>query len=402
MKKYIVLLLISIWCNVHINAQTITIENESNIDELKIKSGGNRVTSKANLLLADYQFSSGSGHFRKEESINLRLKVKNISSVGIDNVNIQLVLPDKVFGNTNSTISLLAANTEKEVNFSFYILKDVPGNSVSVTVQLSGQNFEITSKIVSFKFEEEQVKSYAFILTTSDYDDNRTWKSLPNSKEAGDKLTQLLKEDYKFEKIVHKNNINLDEFSNLLLQMKDVGENDQLLIYIASHGYFDGNFATGYLVFKNTLTNNTQQMFAHAQLAQIIDHFPSKHILIIIDACYSSTFDYEVVKAMTASGLYSKGNKTTEQYINDQKKIKSRLYLTSGETQTGTGSSTQAYSPFSSSIIERLQNSNYKSEGLIDYNILRNDLEQRRINPTPRGAGFGSNQTGSNFLFIVK
>jgi len=318
------------------------------------------------------------------------------------NVEVEIVWPQHVFGNSSFKIPTLAANSTYGLTTELFVNQGYLQPALNAVLKISASNAAEYKTTISVSFEQNTVKTYAYILTTSNYSDNKTWGALPNANAAGLKLKEILQNDYQVEKIVHKNNLSTDDFTGFLKDMKNVDENDQLFIYIAGHGHFDADFRTGYLVFNNTAGLNTTSMYNHAQLAQILEHIPSKHIFLVIDACYSSTFDFEVVNAMLAGNLRGRETKSMEQYMKDELKLKSRLYLTSGETQTGTGSSQSTYSPFSSAIIQALQNTLYRNDGVVNYYELRFDLEQRKLNPTPRGAHFGSNETGSNFLFILK
>ncbi len=384
------------------HAQNTILEAESAPGKLNIAEKKAVVVTEEAALEVKYSFSSPQGNIKKGSNAKLTLSIKNVSSVMAQNVELKLQLPTNIYGPDYKNIGNVAANSQNSSEWEFFLSAQMAGNQASFVLSIKGANVPEKKYTLTLQLDIDIIKSHAFILTTSQYTDHATWGQLPNAKAAGEKLKQILENDYLFDKVVHKNNLSLNDFMEQLKQMKQVDENDQLLIYIAGHGYYDRDFGTGHLVFNNSEGLNTQTMFSHAQLSQMIDYFPSKHILIIIDACYSSTFDLEVAKAMLAGELRGKGTKTMEQYVVDELKLISRLYLTSGETQTATGSSTQLYSPFSSALIESLLSPDYKADEVVTYLELRNDLDKRKIKPTPRGGGFGRNETRSNFLFLVK
>ena len=76
---------------------------------------------------------------------------------------------------------------------------------------------------------------------------------------------------------------------------KDYSDDDQLFIFFAGHGYFDDTFKGGYLVARDTqLPNQDEAMLgyvSHSVVRDIIDAMNCKHILVVLDTCYSGTFD---------------------------------------------------------------------------------------------------------------
>ena len=402
--KNIILIFLFLTASLGLNAQIVR-EAESDIGSLDI--GSTTPTEQdeaANLNISSSNFSSSNGKFKKNNDISIDVEIKNNSSVIATGLRVEISLPSMVLVNGSSShiSETLASNATKNIKFTFFVRNEYQGVKIPVKIKYSCDKSTAKSKTFVLNLDESVVKNHAFILTTSTYANSSVWAYLPNAQKSGSKLDSLCKNDYQFNDIYYKNNLSTDDFTSALKKMKEVDENDQLLIYIAGHGYFDKVFSQGYLVFNNTNARETSTMFSHAQLAQILDKMPCKHILVIIDACYSSTFDFKVVDAMLAGDLRSRGTKSIDKYIKDELKLKTRLYLTSGETQTGTGTRNSEYSPFSSAIINALQNSTYKNDGVVNYYELRYGLDQQKIKPTPRGADFGSNETNANFLFIVK
>ena len=75
----------------------------------------------------------------------------------------------------------------------------------------------------------------------------------------------------------------------------DYSDDDQLFIFFAGHGYFDETFRSGYLVARDTRKpeddRGMQSYVSHSVIRDIIDRMRCKHIFLVLDTCYSGTFD---------------------------------------------------------------------------------------------------------------
>ena len=76
----------------------------------------------------------------------------------------------------------------------------------------------------------------------------------------------------------------------------DYRGDDQLFIFFAGHGTFVQDFREGYLIAKNSIKDDSDAStyLSHSQLRNIIDQIPCKHIFVVIDACFSGTFDERI------------------------------------------------------------------------------------------------------------
>ena len=65
--------------------------------------------------------------------------------------------------------------------------------------------------------------------------------------------------------------------------------------FFAGHGYFDDTFEVGYLVAKDTQKpEDDPEMLSyvsHSVIRDIVDRINCRHIFLVLDTCYSGTFD---------------------------------------------------------------------------------------------------------------
>lgn len=246
---------------------------------------------------------------------------------------------------------------------------------------------------------ENTVNNYALIITNSTYQDS-IWRDLPGSFTAGDLLKKELEEDHGFE-VDHRTNLRRNEMYEVFKEYatKIYGPNDQLLIFFSGHGDVDiyGDSRVGFLATTDSKGLFRSTYYSHSQLRDVVDAIPCKHILLILDACFSSTFDRSIEEAITMGrgDRWEKGM-NFENFKEEKLKAKSRLYLTSGTTQTRAGRGKRP-SPFSNAILKSIN----KNSKVLTFGGLTSYIEKMKLNPLPYSGDFGSHQVGGSFLLIL-
>src|SRR5438552_3540956 len=137
-------------------------------------------------------------------------------------------------------------------------------------------------------------KDYAPLFATNDYD---TWQPLVNPVPDAEAIARELEQNYGFETELVKNPSKERILTKLREYLrKGYAETDQLLIFFAGHGLYDDLTAQGFIVARDSRADdeNHGSYESYDDLRQIIDSIPAKHILLMLDACYSGTFDRRV------------------------------------------------------------------------------------------------------------
>ena len=233
-------------------------------------------------------------------------------------------------------------------------------------------------------------KDYALLFGVEDYDD---WPELHNPVSDAESIRHDLEELYGFQTELIKNPTWADIFETFRRYAEmDYSDDDQLFIFFAGHGYFDETFRSGYLVARDTRRpkddRGMQSYVSHSVIRDIIDRMSCKHIFLVLDTCYSGTFDRliamrgDVSKRLTVEDIQRKFQYTT------------RWYLTSGGNEI-----VYDDSPFVHQFLEAL-----RSKGGVDNILTRDEIlsyVQRLVSPKPCASGFGSDEPGSDFLFFA-
>ena len=173
-------------------------------------------------------------------------------------------------------------------------------------------------------------------------------------------------------------------------------DEDQLFIFFAGHGHFHNIFKEGYLVLQDTKLPKADttmgSYLSHSEFRNIIDRMPCKHILLALDTCYSGTFDERIAMRGEAEAPFDSLSPADIERI---KTYKTRWYLTSGAIEQVPDDSL-----FIRALLEALRSKGGRNNILTIDEILY--YLKKVENPKPRASEFGSNERGSNFLFLAK
>ena len=177
---------------------------------------------------------------------------------------------------------------------------------------------------------------------------------------------------------------------------KEYTPEDQLLIFFAGHGDFDQVTNMGYLVCQDTKKPDDDSFrisyFSHSDFRDIIDRMSCEHILLVLDTCYSGTFDERLAMRGDEENMF---DFLSQVDIERKLTYTTRWYFTSGAKEQ-----VPDYSLFVRAFLDAL-----RSEGGRD-NILtiKETLTyiEKLSSPKPCSDGFGRNAPGSDFLFIKK
>jgi hypothetical protein len=134
-------------------------------------------------------------------------------------------------------------------------------------------------------------KYYALIIGIEDYQD----PTIPDLEEpVGDasSLSNILNTKYTFDKEnikLLKNPTRYQVFQALEALSKKVKESDNLLIFYAGHGYWDEQRKQGYWFPSDGKKADRSSWVTNADLKEYISTIPSKHTLLITDACFAGS-----------------------------------------------------------------------------------------------------------------
>ncbi|MCY4569002.1 MAG: caspase family protein [Candidatus Poribacteria bacterium] len=237
-------------------------------------------------------------------------------------------------------------------------------------------------------------RNYALLFAVDTYDH---WPKLRYPHFDAINIKQDLEDIYGFEVELIQNPAKADILRELhKYAQKEYAPEDQLLIFFAGHGDFDTVTNMGYIVSQDTKKPQDDivrlSYFSHSYFRDIIDRMSCKHIFLVMDTCYSGTFDERLAMRGEAENL-------TEMLSSEDIKRKltytTRWYLTSGAKEKVPDDSL-----FVRALLEALR-SKGGSDNVLTIKEILTYLEDLS-DPTPCFDEFGRNAPGSDFLFIAK
>ena len=113
----------------------------------------------------------------------------------------------------------------------------------------------------------------------------------------------------------------------------------------------------------------------------------------LMDVCFGGTFD----PVVAARGGADYENVDKNDFIQRKMQYQTRLYLTSGGKEYVPDGRPNQHSPFARKFLAALRGGG-GTDGILTYNEILTYTE--KVNPEPRAGEFGSNEPGSDFLFI--
>jgi Caspase domain len=241
---------------------------------------------------------------------------------------------------------------------------------------------------------------YALFIATDEYAYSN-WKRLGNPTRDAIAVAKTLEDNYGFKTEIVKNPILSDVVVVLEKYLgRQYEDGDQLFIFIAGHGHYIQNTRQGYLVFKDSLPVEKDRIgstyLSYPILRNLIDNIPCKHILLVIDACYSGTFDEAIAKR---GPLRGSADPPLPRFIEAKMQYTTRRYITSAANQPVYDGDKDKNSPFTSRLLEAFRNFGGQSGYLTIASI---EVNLQTLTPTPLSDKWGQDEPGSEFFFFAK
>jgi len=259
---------------------------------------------------------------------------------------------------------------------------------------MMAQEFEGFSNMVSVDLATEgevnsKGKYYALLIGVSDYEDPEI---LDLDEPLNDVLSmsEILANNYTFEQQdiqILKNPSREDMIVALDQLSNKITDKDNLMIFYAGHGYYNEKTNQGFWLPADAQKNNTANWFRNSTLVDYIGSIPSKHTLLVSDACFSGSI-FKTRKAFNnASMAYFKLSA-----------VKSRKGMTSG-----TLNEVPDKSVFTKYLKQRLEDNNQK---FLSSEELFSSFKIAVMNNSPNIPQYGEIQNvgdeGGDFIFIRK
>ncbi|MDQ3110904.1 MAG: caspase family protein [Bacteroidota bacterium] len=242
------------------------------------------------------------------------------------------------------------------------------------------------------------IRNYALIVGVSDYKDS-AWHDLPNPVGDASALNEELKNHYGFETNFLENPTKSELHKALTsLMSKNFDKNSQVLIFFAGHG--GKNAVDGFFVPSDgkdpAQDEEMNTVITYSMLWRIIKGLPSQHTLLILDACYSGTFDEDAMAANRELAPDKKINLDKLRLVRERMQYGFKGYIASGIEPVSDGTPGK-HSPFMNSLLDCLRNG-FTENYVVTFSTLSAAVE-KTTTPVPR-CSIINKEPGGDFLFI--
>lgn len=321
-----------------------------------------------------------SGNYRSEEE-ELHMTAKTTDEYGINYVAVN----SKIVEVTEQGLFMVNMNLREGPNEINIISVDENNN-------LSRKNISVEYKPRIVTFAEQVLETstyYGLFIGIDDYKD-RAIADLDNPIRDAKRLHDVLTTYYTFEPEnvqFLKNPTREDIVVALDLLSRTVTSNDNLLIFYAGHGYWDKTAMVGSWLPSDARQDSRTAWMLNSSLVDYLRLVPSKHTLLITDACFSGA----IFKEREA---FSDASMAIEKLYG----LKSRNAMTSGTLEA-----VPDESAFIKYLVENLENN---PERYISSEQLFSSFKIAVINNSAAIPQFGDIQNvgdeGGDFIFIKR
>ncbi len=238
-------------------------------------------------------------------------------------------------------------------------------------------------------------KDLALIFATDRYEE---WDDLVNPIDDAHSIAKELEDNYGF-RVEIVENATKEQVWEKIRDYADLSYHpqDQLMIFFAGHGHYDETFGEGYVVPTNAKRNDVSKTsyISHNRLRSNIDNIKCKHLLLAMDVCFGGTFDPVLSRSRALEDYSVPSNEMVVRKLS----MRTRKYITSGGKEYVSDGIPGQHSPFAAKMIKSLRTRGGEDR-VLTLSELKSGMENLIL--LPRFGSFGSDEPGSDFVFIAK
>jgi hypothetical protein len=243
---------------------------------------------------------------------------------------------------------------------------------------------------------------FAVVIGNNTYRD-AGYAPLKSAASDATAVSSVLQSRYGYQTTVLLNASRLEILSALNDAREKLGANDNLLIYYAGHGEMDGA-GKGYWVPSDGVAGNSKTWISNAQISDMLNTMPAKHVLTVVDSCYSGTMTRASAPSFDVASMPAEKWNT---WVKTMANGRSRTALTSGGLQPVPDVGAGNHSYFARAFINALQDNNKLLEAGRLYRTVSTSVALTSVkaplpqNPQYAAIRFAGHESGE-FFFLPK
>ena len=246
-------------------------------------------------------------------------------------------------------------------------------------------------------------KTYALIVGVDEYD---SFAGLVNPVADAEAVEKELRENYGVETLLLANATRAGFLTQLhAVAARDYEPDDQLLVFLSGHGWFDDVLKRGYLAMGDTAPLDQDRFrdtfVSHEDVRAILERLDCRHVLLVVDSCFSGTLDPSIAMATSgrASGDVMYEGIPRDEYIARKMEFATRRYITAGGKEFVPDGRPGEHSPFARQLLAALRNLG-GDDGILTFEEIVLYLE--RVEPQPLSGELLGNEPGSSFILVTQ
>lgn len=243
-------------------------------------------------------------------------------------------------------------------------------------------------------------KFYALIIGNNTYT-STAYPALQTPANDAKSVDVILRERYGFKTKLLLNATRYQIMTALNEIHRQIGPNDNLLIYYAGHGEIDKSTQMAYWLPVDAEAGNAANWISSQSITEFISIMPAKHVMVVADSCYSGALAGSAVAKLPEGMDAAK----REKWLKVMATRKARTVLTSGGVQPVLDQGGGGHSVFANAFLDVLRGNKRVLE---DYDVFRSVAGQ--VKASASKAGFNQSpqyaplqhagHEGSPFFFV--
>ncbi len=390
-----------------INGNSVKFSEDNHFDtKINLVRGDNTIIVKALNIKGksseiDFLVNSISDHqgptvFITEPAVARGIKIIRKSEV----VTVKGIATD-ISGVLDVTVNEQKPLLAKSGEFSIDLYLKLGDNKIVVKAMDNNLNTTIDTFTVTRKLEDIITggKYIALVIGINSY--SGYWPQLKNAVNDAEGVAEVLKKSYVFNDVytlIDKEATRKNILDKLDWLSKNLTKDDNLLIFYSGHGQFNKILNKGFWVPADASSNSVADYISNSDLKTFIGGIPSKHTLLITDACFAG----DIFRGKPAESIAFDPN-NMERYYKEVYNKQSRDALTSGGLEEVMDSGKNNHSIFTYYLLKTLTENQQK---YLDATQLYNDFKiavSNNSDQTPiLQALRDTNDEGGQFVFIRK
>ena len=252
-------------------------------------------------------------------------------------------------------------------------------------------------KKIGFAVEKKSILKtnenyYALVIGNNNYEHLEKLDAAVNDAKV---IAEILDEKYDFE-VELLLNANYETTVNKFYTLsRKLTKDDNFLVFYAGHGYLDKKQNRGYWLPVDAKSDLPSKWISNALIADELKATEAKHVLLIVDSCFSGSL-------MRSSEKINDNKNLNKKYIDLLKSKKTRLVISSGGNEPVVDSDGGDHSIFAVKLIDTLKNNDSVLTTQDIFENIRKYVASNAEQTPEKAAIYKAGHDGGDFLFFPK